>query len=282
MRGMSTRKTLSKVLHYFLVIALLVIVLFPFYIMLTTAIKTPADSIAYPPILVPKTITFDHFKAILDPEIFPFARFFMNSVKIALTTSFIAVIVGSMAAYSLTRVAFPGRMVFKESLLVVYMFSGILLVVPLFRIMTKIGLNDNMWAVVIANLVSTLPASIYMLSGYFATIPVSLEEAGMIDGLSRLQVITKIILPLSVPAIMSTFVYVYMIAWNDFLFGFTFLSSQSKMTLAVGIRQLFGAQDYVWGRMMAASLLTAIPVIIMFSIVEKFITTGLTSGGVKE
>ena len=161
------------------------------------------------------------------------------------------------------------------------MFSGILLVVPLFKIMSSIGLNDSMWAVVIADLVSTLPAAIYMLSGYFETIPASLEEAAMIDGLSRFQVIYKIILPLSVPAISSAFIYVFMIAWNDFLFSFTFLSSQSKLTLAVGLKQLFGSMDYVWGRMMAAALLTAIPVIITFSAVEKFISGGLTAGGEK-
>ena len=103
----------------------------------------------------------------------------------------------------------------------------------------------------------------------------------MIDGLSRFQVIYKIVLPLSVPAISSAFIYVFMIAWNDFLFSFTFLSSQEKLTLSVGLKQLFGSMDYVWGRMMAAALLTAIPVIITFSAVEKFISGGLTAGGEK-
>ncbi|MCI8593480.1 MAG: carbohydrate ABC transporter permease [Lachnospiraceae bacterium] len=278
---MRRKKMAMKILHYALVILVLVVTLFPFYVMLTTAFKTSEAAVAYPPQIIPKDVTLQHFKDVLNPRIFPFGRYFLNSFKIALTTAGIAIVVGSMAAYSLSRLVFPGRIIFKESTLVVYMFSGILLVVPLFKIVSSIGLNDSMWAVVIADLVSTLPAAIYMLSGYFETIPESLEEAAMIDGLSRFQVIYKIVLPLSVPAISSAFIYVFMIAWNDFLFSFTFLSSQEKLTLSVGLKQLFGSMDYVWGRMMAAALLTAIPVIITFSAVEKFISGGLTAGGEK-
>lgn len=278
---MKKRKFLKKILQYFLVFLVLVVVLFPFYIMITTAFKTSQGAVAYPPELIPSEITLQHFKDVLNPEIFPFGRYFINTFKIALATAVIAIVVGGMAAYSIARLHFPGRLVFKESTLVVYMFSGILLVVPLFKIMTSIGLNDSMPAVVIANLVSTLPAAIYMLSGYFESIPFSLEEAAKIDGLNRVQVIYKIILPLSVPAISSAFIYVFMIAWNDFLFSFTFLSSQSKLTLGVGLQQLFGSMDYVWGRMMAAGILTAIPVVITFSAVEKFIAGGLTAGGEK-
>lgn len=278
---MKLKKRTMTILHYLLVIIVLAVTLFPFYIMITTAFKTSEAAVAFPPQLIPKDITLQHFKDVLNPDIFPFGRYFLNSFKIAISTASIAIVVGGMAAYSLARLVFPGRIAFKESTLVVYMFSGILLVVPLFKIISSVGLNDSMWAVVIANLVSTLPAAIYMLSGYFETIPASLEEAAMIDGLSRFQVIYKIILPLSVPAISSAFIYVFMIAWNDFLFSFTFLSSQSKLTLAVGLKQLFGSMDYVWGRMMAAALLTAIPVVITFSAVEKFISGGLTAGGEK-
>lgn len=271
----------STLIRSIVVIALLIVVLFPFYVMITTAFKTSEASVAYPPQIIPRDNTLKHFRDILDPEIFPFWRYFQNSFKIAFSTALIASVIGSMAAYSLARLTFPGKIAFKESTLIVYMFSGILLVVPLFKILSGIGLNDHLAAVVIADLVSTLPAAIYMLSGYFATIPESLEEAAMIDGLNRVQVIQKIILPLSVPAISSAFIYVFMIAWNDFLFSFTFLSSPDKLTLSVGLRQLFGSMDYVWGRMMAAAFLTSLPVIIMFTTVEKFISGGLTAGGEK-
>ena len=132
------------------------------------------------------------------------------------------------------------------------MFSGILLVVPLYKIMSGVGLNDHHVGRCHRRYGSTLPAAIYMLSGYFTSIPQSLEEAGLIDGLSRVRVIYKIVLPLSVPAISSAFIYIFMIAWNDFLFAFTFLSDPKNMTLSIGLKQLFGSMDYVWGRMMAA------------------------------
>lgn len=275
------KKIIKKVFFYLMVIGSVCVVLLPFYIMLTTALKTNKGSVAYPPEIIPKIITFQHFIDVLNPEIYPFLKYFLNSASVALITATIAVIVGALGGYSLAKLEFPGKRVIQESTLIVYMFSGILLVVPLFKLLSKIGLNDNKLAVVITCLVSTLPAVLFMLSGYFTTIPVSLEESAMIDGLSRLMVILKIVLPLSVPAVMSVFVYVFMIAWNDFLFSFTFLSSPENMTLSIGLRQLFSSKDYVWGRMMAASFLTAIPVIMMFSVVEKFITGGLTAGGVK-
>lgn len=279
---MMRSKMVKKVLFYLLVIAVVGTALLPFYFMLTTALKTSQDSIAYPPQIFPEKVTLEHFKDVLNPEIFPFWRYFFNSFVVAFTTAVIAVIIGGMGAYGLAKLEFPFKKYIQGGTLIVYMFSGILLVVPLFKILSSIGLYDNKIALVLSCLVTTLPATLYMLSSYFTTIPVALEESAMIDGLSRVQVIFRIVLPLSIPAVMSVFAYVFMITWNDFLFAFTFLSDPQNATLSIGLRQLFVSKDYVWGRMMAASLLTAIPVILMFSLVEKFITGGLTAGGVKE
>ncbi|MEG0493658.1 MAG: carbohydrate ABC transporter permease [Clostridia bacterium] len=278
---MKRKKLLKRILHYFAIVALLAIVLFPFYMMIITAFKQSLEAVAFPPTLWPSQITLQHFADVLNPAIFPFGRYALNSLCISLSAAFISTTVGGMAAYSITRLEFPGRMVFKEFTLMVYMFSGILLVVPLYRIISSIGLNNTFWAVIIADTVSTLPAAIYMLSGYFATIPIELEEAAMVDGMSRIKIIVHIVLPLSVPAVSSTFIYVFMIAWNEFLFSFTFLSSRETMTLALGLKQLFGTMDYVWGRMMAASLLMAIPVVCVFTFCEKSIASGLVAGGVK-
>ncbi len=276
------KRSVKNVLLDLLVVVVVCMALLPFYFMLTTALKTSAGSVAYPPQIFPEEITLQHFKDVLNPDIFPFWRYFWNSFQVAFGTAALAVIIGSMGAYSLAKLDFPGRKLIQESSLVVYMFSGIVLVVPLFKIISGIGLYDNKLSLVITCLVTTLPATLFMLSSYFASIPVSLEEAAMIDGLSRFQVIYKIVMPLSIPAIMSVFAYVFMIAWNDFLFSSIFLSTPDKLTLPIGLRQLFSSKDYVWGRMMAASFLTAIPVVFMFSMVEKFITGGLVAGGVKE
>ena len=263
------------------VVAVLLMALAPFYFMITTAFKTAVASVAYPPQLFPNPVTGKHFIDVLTPSVFPFTRYFLNSLIVASVTSSVAVIVGGLGAYSFARLPVPGKRTLLKLTFVVYMFSGILLVVPLFRIFAMIGLYDTRPAVIIACLVSTLPAAISMLGNYFRTIPLSLEESAMMDGLTRVQCLYHIILPLSIPAVMSVFVYVFMIAWNDFLFASIFLVDPRKMTLPVGLRQFFSSQDYVWGRMMAASILTALPAIAMFAAVEKFMTGGLTAGGVK-
>ena len=278
---MKMRRLRRKILQYVLVVLLLAIVLFPFFIMCMTALKDTTEAVQYPPTLWPHSPTLRNFRDVVNPDIFPILRYAAHSLRIALSTALLSTTVGGMAAYSIARLKFPGRNVFRESTLLVYMFSGILLIVPLYKIISGIGLNDTFLAVIIADTVSTLPAAIYMLSGYFTTIPKELEDAAMVDGLNRVRVILRIVVPLSVPAISSTFIYVFMIAWNDFLFAFTFLSSRETLTLSLGLKQLFGTMDYVWGRMMAASILMAAPVIIVFISCEKFIASGLVAGGVK-
>ena len=185
-------------------------------------------------------------------------------------------------SYSFARLEYTGRSVIQRGVLMVYMFGGVLLVIPLFQMISKLGLFDTRTSLVITYIVQTLPVSLYMLGNYFRTIPESIEEAAIIDGCSRLEVIYRIVLPLSAPAIVSVFIYAFMIAWNEYLFASVFINSSSLRTLPLGLNQLFYTQHYVWGRMMAASVLTAIPVIILFLSVERFITGGLTFGGVKE
>jgi multiple sugar transport system permease protein len=203
------RKRIEEIVLNILVVVIVCIVLLPFYFMLTTALKTSEGSVAYPPELFPKTITFEHFRDVLNANVFPFWRYFFNSLSVAFSTATLAVVIGGMGAYSLAKLEFFGKRVIKEGTLIVYMFSGILLVVPLFKIISGVGLYDNKLAIIMTCLVMTLPATLFMLSSYFATIPVSLEESAMIDGLNRVQVIYKIVLPLSIPAIMSVFAYVF-------------------------------------------------------------------------
>ena len=275
------RRRIINVLLNLLVVVILIVTLFPFFIMLTTALKTDAASVAYPPELWPSEITLHHFRDIVNPMVFPFFRYLSNSLLIAFITAVASVIICSLGGYSLAKLNFFGKRQIHNVTLVVYMFSGILLIVPLFQIFNSIGLIDNRFAVILACLVSSMPAALSMLVSYFQKIPDSIEEAARIDGLNRVQVMFKVVMPLSVPGIMSVFSYVFMQAWNNFLFANTFLSSMEKQTLIIGMRNLFTSQDYVWGRMMVASLLTAIPVIIVFSLVERFISGGRLDGGVK-
>ena len=179
-------------------------------------------------------------------------------------------------------------MTINASFYTVYMFSGILLVVPLFKIITALGIYDTEMALIITMVTQTLPTAVFMLKSYFDTIPDEIEEAAMMDGLNRLQIIFRITVPLAMSGLISVFVYCFMVAWNDYLFASIFLSSASNFTLPVrtnldlnSLSQTGHTPDYIWGRMMAASLVTALPVVIMYALSERFIKSGLTAGGVK-
>ena len=230
---------------------------------------------------MPQAWDFHHYVDIFNPQIFPFLSYFKNSLTVSVLASVIAVFFGILGAYALSRLRFKGRITINASFYTVYMFSGILLVVPLFKIISALGLYDTTTALVITMVVQTLPTAVFMLKSYFDTIPHDIEEAAMMDGLNRVQIIFYITVPLAISGIISVFVYCFMAAWNDYLFASIFLSSSANFTLPVGLNTLFSTPDYVWGRMMAASLVTALPVVLMYALSERFIKGNLTDGGVK-
>lgn len=275
------RKTLKEIFFYVRVVLLVVILLFPFLIMLSVSIKSTAETIAYPPTVIPKTWTFQHFIDIFDPGIFPYLKYFGNSLYIALTVSVLAVFLGILGGYALSKLKFKGKKGISEMFFLVYMFSGILLIVPLFRMLSAIGLKNSREAVIVCMIIQTLPTAIYMTRSYFDTIPKELEEAGRVDGLSKMGIIFRIIVPLSISGLISVFVYAFMIAWNDVLFASIFIDSPDMMTIPIGLNSLFNTPDYVWGRMMAASLVTSLPVVIMYGFSQRPIKGGRTDGGVK-
>ncbi|CCQ96494.1 putative sugar transporter subunit: permease component of ABC superfamily transporter [[Clostridium] ultunense Esp] len=275
-------RTVNRIIFFCLVTLTLITTIFPFLVMLSTALKTNEEALQVVPQLIPKRITWENFQDVLNPEKFPFWIYFRNSFEVSFITAFFSVVIGTMGAYSFARLNYKGRNLFQKGVMLIYMFSGVLLVVPLYQMITAINLYDSKLSLIITYLVLTMPVSLYMLGNYFRTIPESLEEASMIDGLSRFQVIYKIVIPLSLPAIVSVFIYVFMIAWNEYLFASVFITSEENMTLPIGLSHLFNTKHYVWGRMMAASLLTAVPIVILYALVDKYLTGGLTEGGVKE
>lgn len=278
----SKKNKAAKTIGFYLtLIVLLVVCLFPFFIMLMTSFKTSKEAVATNPTFFPKDWTFMHYVDIFNPEIFPYLSYFENSLVVSLTASVLAVVLGIFGAYALSKLKFKGRLTVNASFYTVYMFSGILLVVPLFKIISGLGLYDTRTSLIITMIVQTLPTAIFMLKSYFDTLPDDLEEAAMIDGLNRIQIIFYIIIPLSISGIISVFVYAFMVAWNDYLFASIFLSDSANFTLPIGLNALFSTPDYIWGRMMAASLVTALPVVIMYAISEHFIKGNLTEGGVK-
>lgn len=275
------KKTWKNVLFYVGVVLMVLFLLFPFIIMLSVALKTTAETIGYPPTIIPKSWTFEHFIDIFNPRIFPFVKYLGNSLYIALFVSVIAVFLGILGGYALSKLHFKGKKGISEMFFLVYMFSGILLIVPLYKMLTAIGLRNTKEAVIVCMIVQTLPTAIYMTRSYFDTIPKELEEAGRVDGLGRIGTIFRIVVPLSLSGLVSVFVYAFMIAWNDVLFASIFIDSPDLLTIPIGLNSLFNTPDYIWGRMMAASLVTSLPVVVMYGISQALIKGGRVEGGIK-
>jgi len=219
-------------------------------------------------------------------DVFPFPKYFRNSIALSVTAAFLSVALAIMGAYSFSRLRYRGRGVIQRGVLFVYMIGGILLLIPLYRIAVALGLLatpvGTFLALLIIYLVQTLPVSLYLLGNFFRTIPYSIEEAALIDGLARHRIIWRIIIPLSWSAIVTVFIYAFMIAWNEYLFASVFLRDyESLYTLPMGLRSLFNSKNAIWDRIMAGSMLTAAPVIILFMAIQKNLTGGLSEGGVK-
>ena len=220
-------------------------------------------------------------------DVFPFGEYFLNSLIFASSSALISLLIAILGAYSFSRLQYKGRKVIQRGVLFVYMFGGILLLIPLYKVSVALGLagtqGGTVFSILIIYVVQTLPVSLYMLGNYFRTIPFSIEEAAFIEGLNHFQTIWRVIIPLSLSAIATVYIYAFMIAWNEYLFASVFLKSYKDIyTLSIGLKSLFVSTNAIWDRIMAASMLTALPVVFLFLLIQKQLTSGLTAGGVKE
>lgn len=210
-----------------------------------------------------------------------FTRFISNSAVVALITVAITTTIAIFAAYAAARLEFFGKRAISWGILIVYLFPAVVIAIPLFVVFSRLGLRDSLFGLIVVYVAQTIPVALYMLRSYFLTVPVSLEEAGLIDGLSRLGVIRRITLPLAAPAVAAVALFVFMIAWNEFLFAFLFLvESRDLWTLSLGVQQL-DTTEVPRTLLMAGSVIITVPVIILFFFAERFLTEGLTAGGVK-
>jgi multiple sugar transport system permease protein len=211
----------------------------------------------------------------------------LNTIKVALPTAIIAVILSTLGAYAIARLRFKGKNFLLNSILMVYLFPGVLLIIPLFAMLAQVGerigfqVQDNLAILVFTYLAQTLPVALYMLTNYFRTIPDEIEQAGLIDGCTRFEVIWRITLPLAIPALVSVSIYTFMIAWNEFLYALVFLNQHTMFTMPIKINTIFNDPSPRPHVVMAASTIMTIPIIILFLGMERFLEEGLTAGGVK-
>ena len=280
----SSQKLFFNFLTLFGITLFSFVILFPFYMMLVTSFKTQA-------LLLLNPLDFSINFAQGLPELFKsyfvvfkdynFGRYMLTSTIVSLGTVVITLIFAIPAAYAVARLNFFGKNFLSTSILIIYLFPAIVLVIPLYTIFSQLGLRNSIEGLLIVYTATTLPVAIYMLQGYFKSIPKELEEAGIIDGQNWLGIIFKIILPLSLPAISSVALYVFMIAWNEFLFSLMFLDRPNTFTLSRAIQFLNVGAETPRQYLMAGSVVVTVPILIIFVYFEKYLVSGLTAGSVK-
>lgn len=282
---------IGKVLRWIGLIWFFVICAFPFYYMVLLSFREIQSVLVNPGGLLPDWELLRSFRTYRD-VLWPTSQggqglyqFILNSLAVAVVTTLITLLVAVFAAYAATRLRFRGRSTINWGMLLVYMVPGIVLAIPLYVMYTRLGLRTNvpsrLFALVVVYLALTLPVALYMLRSYFQTIPVDLEEAALIDGCSRIRSVWAVVVPLAVPAIAATGLYVFMIAWNEFLFALLFLLERREAwTLPLGVSQL-DTQEVPKTLLMAGSVIITLPVVILFTVFERYMTGGLTAGGVK-
>ena len=209
-----------------------------------------------------------------------FGTFMLNSAIVSVATVCITLFFAVPGAYAVARLKFPGQNFLSRSILLIYMVPMIVLVIPLYAIFSQLGMRNTLWGLMLVYPATTIPVALYMLQGYFRGIPAELEEAGLMDGLTRLNVIRKITLPLALPALGSVALYVFMIAWNEFLFALMFLDSVDLYTLSRGINEL-QSSEVPRQHLMAGAVIATVPVLALFLWFERFLVAGLTAGSVK-
>lgn len=262
-----------------LTVFLLAFLLFPFFVMLSTMFKSTEEVYTSPPNWIPKKFQFSNFIRIWSE--FDFAIYFKSSLIIALGTTVLNTLLTVPAAYAVARLRFVGRKLILYLFLVIQMFSPVIVVISLFKTMAALKLLDTYLGLVLANAVFTIAFTIWMMNGYFRSIPIEIEEAALIDGCTRVQTITRIMLPIAVPGLVTTMIYSFIAAWNEFLFGLTFIQSRAKMPLVLALYSFVGRWTTQWELLNAAAFLALIPVLVLFYIIERRLVAGLAGGAIK-
>ena len=271
--------SIGDVVSHVYLILLSIIAVFPLLWILICSVKGKGELTSNPTSLVPKTFTLEYYRHVIQD--LNFAHNIGNSVLISLCTTAIAITISAMAAYGVVRFFPKFGNVMTKVLITTYMFPPILLAIPYSLVMAKLGLTNTRIGLIIVYLSFSVPYAVWLLVGFFKTVPLEIEEAGRVDGANKAQIFIQIVLPLVAPGIVATAIYTFINAWNEFLYSLILINGTDKMTVSVALKSLEGAEILDWGDMMAASALVVIPSIIFFCFIKNKIAGGLSEGSVK-
>jgi len=268
----------SSVAYLFLGL-LLLFVLFPFYWMTVTSFKTEDQMRSLVSMFWPSPFVVENYTQLLTKT--DFAIWYRNSAFVAVSSTFVATAIGTIGAYALARLRFLGRAFLSSATLITYLVPPSILFIPLYAQIRTMGLADSLAGLIAAYPSFTVPFVTWLLMGYFGSIPEELEEAAMIDGATRFGAFRRIILPLAAPGVLAASLFAFTQAWNEFLYALVFISDVKQRTLPVGLSTFITGDVYGWGYLMAGAVLTTLPVILVYTYLQRYMVEGLTAGSVK-
>ncbi len=277
-RAARPRASVNSLVSSLLVLLLVAFFILPFSWMVSMGFKQPDEWFVTPPRLIPQHPTLANYLGALDPA---FLRYAFNSVLVSSVTTAITIICALFSAYAFSRLAFPGRRQLFTLIILTQLLPLVVLIIPIYRFFAEQGLINTYLALIVAYLTFTVPVAVWLLRGFFASIPVDLEEAAKIDGCTQMGAFLRVVLPLSAPGIAGTATYVFFSTWQELLFALSLTTSQDMRTLPVGILGYIGEHETNWGLLMAASTLICIPVFGLFLFLQRQFVAGLVAGGVK-
>lgn len=277
-KPVSIKKTILRVLLYFVVLDVCVITLYPYFAMLCTALKNRVEIFSGGTVL-PVVPLWSNFIDIWSRA--PMAKYMLNSILIAGGSTIIAMLCGIPAAYALARMKFKGQTAFLGFVIVSQMFAPVVLLIGIYQVMQRLGLTDNILGLIFINAAFNQAFTIWLLRGTFMGISAEMEQAATIDGCTRVQSMMKVLLPVAAPGIVTTLIFIFINAWNEYTVALCLISTDDYKPLTVGINTFNGYNMIEWQYLFAASIFAIIPVVILFMSIEKNLVSGLASGGVK-
>lgn len=269
---------------YVCAIAISLFAISPFLWMILTSLKPQSEIYSNPLTYLPQEINVNGYKGMLNPHADDnanFMKWFWNTTIVSLFTTLLSLVVSALGGYAMSRFGFRGRMSIGYIILLTQMLPGSLLIIPLYMIMKDYQLLNSHFGLVIAYATFAIPFCTWMLKGYFDSVSKSIDEAASVDGANRWTTFVRIILPLTLPGLVVTGVFSFLTSWNEFMFAQTFISDYSKWTLSVGIASFQGQYVVNWDYLMAGSVITTLPIVIIFWVLQKHLVSGMTAGAVK-
>lgn len=269
----------SGAVSYVYLTLLAIIAIFPLVWIILSSIKGKGEILSNPTAVFPQEISFENYKIVF--EQMGFGTNVLNSILVAGGTTLIAITISCLGAYGIVRFMPRFGNIITRVLITTYMFPAILLAVPYSIIMGKLGMVNNRLGLIIVYMTFSVPYAVWLLVGFFKTVPLEIEEAARVDGASKMQTFTKVVLPIVAPGVVAVAIYTFINAWNEFLYSLILMNSTSKMTAAVALKSLEGSEILDWGVMMAASAVVVVPSVIFFMLIQKRIAGGLAQGSIK-